>query len=454
MFDRVLVANRTEIAVRVMQACEELDIETIAVYSDPDQNGKHVRYADEAYRVGPAKPAESYLDQEAILGAAERADADAIHPGYGFLAENPSFAEKVEDSDVVWIGPPSDAMRRFGEKTRARQIMEGASVPTIPGTTEPISDPDRVRSFAAEHGYPVAIKAVSGGGGRGLKIVRGEDEVEQTLDNAIREADAYFDNPEVYLERYLEQPKHVEVQILADEYGNVRHLGERDCTMQRRQQKLIEETPSPALDEQLRQEIGDAARRGTDEANYVNAGTVEFLVEDGEFFFIEVNTRIQVEHTITEIATGIDIVKWQIRIAAGEELTFKQADVTLDRAAMEYRVNAEDPANDFMPTPGELTTYNKPSGIGVRIDDGFEVGDDVNPYYDSMVGKLIVSGESREEVIARSKRVLKNTEIEGISTTIPFHVGILSDDVFVESNHSTKYIDEDLDLESVVQSES
>jgi acetyl-CoA/propionyl-CoA carboxylase biotin carboxyl carrier protein len=445
MFDKVLVANRGEIAVRVMRACEELDVGTVAVYSEADKNGGHVRYADEAYNVGPAKAADSYLDQEAILEAARKAGADAIHPGYGFLAENAAFASKVEESEVTWIGPPSEAMEQLGEKTRARSVMQEADVPIVPGTTEPIDTEEEVREFAEEHGYPVAIKAEGGGGGRGLKVVQDESEIADQLDSAIREGEAYFSNPSVYIEKYLEAPKHIEVQIVADHHGNVRHLGERDCSLQRRHQKVIEEAPSSALDEAMREEIGNAARRGVEAADYTNAGTVEFLVEDGNFYFMEVNTRIQVEHTASEMVTGYDIVKWQIRVAAGEELSFSQDDVEIEGHATEYRINAENPAREFAPTPGPLETYDPPGGIGVRMDDAVRQGDEIGGDYDSMIAKLIVHGEDREECMARSERALREFDIEGVHTTIPFHRLMLTDDRYRAGTHTTKYLDEELD---------
>ncbi|WP_408960121.1 acetyl/propionyl/methylcrotonyl-CoA carboxylase subunit alpha [Natrinema sp. 74] len=441
MFEKVLVANREEIAVRIIQSCKELGIDAVAVYSDTDEDAKHVRLADEAYHIGPSKAKESYLNQEALLEAARAADADAIHPGYGFLAENESFAANVENSEFTWIGPPSDVMADFGEKTEARKIMADADVPIVPGTTEPVTSPEEVEAFAEEHGYPVAIKADGGGGGRGLKIVRDPDEIESKLQEAIREGDAYFDNPNVYLERFLEEPRHIEVQIIGDEHGNVRHLGERDCTIQRRQQKLVEESPSPVLDDETRDEICAAARRGAATADYVNAGTVEFLYEDGEFYFIEVNARIQVEHTVTEELTDIDLVKWQLRVAAGEELSFSQDEIEPRGAAMEFRLNAEDPDNDFTPIPGTLSAYEPPRGIGVRVDDGVDEGDSIAPFYDSMFGKLIVTGQDRDEVIARGKRALDETTIEGIPTTIPFHRRLLEDDGFVANEHTTKYVE-------------
>ncbi|MEF8814345.1 MAG: acetyl-CoA carboxylase biotin carboxylase subunit [Halovenus sp.] len=467
-FDTVLVANRGEIAVRVMRACEELGIDTVAVYSEADKHGGHVRYADEAYNVGPARAADSYLDHEAIIEAAERSGADAIHPGYGFLAENAEFAAKVEGTDgVTWVGPSSDAMGRLGEKTHARNIMQEADVPIVPGTTDPVETPEEVLEFGEEYGYPVAIKAEGGGGGRGMKVVRDPDEVESQLESAKREGEAYFDNDSVYLERYLENPRHVEVQILGDQHGNVRHLGERDCSLQRRHQKVIEEGPSPALADELREEIGEAARRGVRAADYTNAGTVEFLVEEdtnrevGEllgretnFYFLEVNTRIQVEHCVTEEITGIDVVKWQLRIAEGEELSFPQEAVDIDGHAFEFRINAENAAEEFAPaTGGTLETYDPPGGIGVRIDDALRQGDELVTDYDSMIAKLVVSGSDREEAIARSKRALGEFDLEGIVTIIPFHRLMLDDDPFVAGTHTTKYLDEQIDRDRLAKAQ-
>ena len=463
MFDTVLVANRGEIAVRVMRACEDLGVETVAVYSDADKHGGHVRYADEAYNIGPARAADSYLDHDAVIEAARKADADAIHPGYGFLAENAEFAAAVEATDdVTWVGPSPEAMEQAGEKTKARSVMKSADVPIVPGTTDPVTDASEVEAFGEEYGYPIAIKAEGGGGGRGMKIVHGPEEVSDQLDAAKREGEAYFDNDSVYLERYLENPRHIEVQILADEYGNVRHLGERDCSLQRRHQKVIEEGPSPALSEELRERIGKAARRGADAADYYNAGTFEFLVEeedreDGEllgpdanFYFLEVNTRIQVEHCVTEELTGVDIVKWQLKIAAGEEIDFAQEDVELDGHAIEFRINAENAAEEFAPaTGGELATYDPPGGIGVRVDDALRQGDDLVTDYDSMIGKLIVHAGDRSECFARSERALSEYDVEGIPTVIPFHRLMLEDDAFTAGTHTTKYLDEHLDPERV-----
>ena len=468
MFDKVLVANRGEIAVRVMRACDDLGVDTVAVYSDADKHSGHVRYADEAYNIGPARAADSYLDHEAVIEAAEKAGADAIHPGYGFLAENAEFAGAVEATEgVTWVGPSSESMEQAGEKTKARTIMQEADVPIVPGTTDPVDSVEEVHEFGDEYGYPIAIKAEGGGGGRGMKIVRDPEEAEEQLETAEREGEAYFDNDSVYLERFLDDPRHIEVQILADEHGNVRHLGERDCSLQRRQQKVVEEGPSPALTDELREEIGEAARRGADAADYYNAGTFEFLVEDdpdreageligtdADFYFLEVNTRIQVEHCVTEELTGIDIVTWQLRVAAGEELTFSQDDVGLEGHAIEFRINAENAADDFAPaTGGELETYDPPGGIGVRVDDAPQQGDDLVTDYDSMIAKLIVHGEDRGECIARSKRALAEYDIEGIPTIVPFHRLMLDDEEFVGGTHTTKYLDEELDRERVEEAQ-
>ncbi|PSP37348.1 carbamoyl phosphate synthase [Halobacteriales archaeon QH_7_65_31] len=460
MFEKVLVANRGEIAVRVMRACEDLGIETVAVYSDADKHSGHVRFADEAYNIGPARAADSYLDHDAVIDAAQKAGADAIHPGYGFLAENAEFAGNVQDTEgITWVGPAADSMEQLGEKTKARQLMHAADVPIVPGTTDPVTEPSEVTEFGDEYGYPVAIKAEGGGGGRGMKVVHDADEAADQLESAKREGEAYFDNDSVYLERYLENPRHIEVQVLADEHGNVRHLGERDCSLQRRHQKVIEEGPSAALSDELREQIGEAARRGVADSEYVNAGTVEFLVDEdtdrepGEllgpetgFYFLEVNTRIQVEHTVTEELTGIDIVKWQLRVAAGEEITFSQESVELEGHAMEFRINAEDATDDFAPAQGgSLDVYDPPGGIGVRMDDALRQGDDLVTDYDSMVAKLVVHGEDREECIARSKRALREYELEGIVTIVPFHLAMLDDDRFVASTHTTKYLDDTVD---------
>ena len=474
MFDKVLVANRSEIAVRVMRACEELGVDTVAVYSDADKHGGHVRYADEAYNVGPARAADSYLDGEAVVEAARSAGADAIHPGYGFLAENADFAARVEAADeITWVGPASDAMERLGEKTHARRVMDDADVPIVPGTTEPVTDVEAVTEFGDEYGYPVAIKAEGGGGGRGMKVVESADEAEEALESAKREGEAYFSNDSVYLERYLQTPRHVEVQIVGDDpdgsvtESDVVHLGERDCSLQRRHQKVIEEGPSPALSDELRERIGEAARRGVAAADYTNAGTVEFLVEedpdrdpseplgpDTPFYFLEVNTRIQVEHTVTEELTGIDIVKEQLRVASGEGLSVSQDDVDLEGHAIEFRINAENAANDFQPAnEGSLDTYDPPGGIGVRVDDALRQGDELVTDYDSMIAKLIVRAGDRETCLARSKRALAEYDIDGVVTIVPFHRLMLDDERFVDGTHTTKYLDEELDRELVADAQ-
>ncbi|OYR83348.1 carbamoyl phosphate synthase, partial [Halorubrum distributum] len=474
MFDKVLVANRGEIAVRVMRACEELGVDTVAVYSDADKHGGHVRYADEAYNVGPARAADSYLDGEAVVEAARSAGADAIHPGYGFLAENADFAARVEAADgITWVGPESDAMERLGEKTHARRVMDDADVPIVPGTTEPVTDVEAVTEFGDEYGYPVAIKAEGGGGGRGMKVVESAEDAEEALESAKREGEAYFSNDSVYLERYLQTPRHVEVQIVADDpdgsvsESDVVHLGERDCSLQRRHQKVIEEGPSPALSDELREKIGEAARRGVAAADYTNAGTVEFLVEEDpdrdpseplgpetNFYFLEVNTRIQVEHTVTEELTGIDIVKEQLRVASGEGLSVSQGDVALEGHAIEFRINAENAANDFQPAnEGSLDTYDPPGGIGVRVDDALRQGDDLVTDYDSMIAKLIVWAPDREECLARSKRALAEYDLEGVVTIVPFHRLMLDDERFVDGTHTTKYLDEELDRELVAEAQ-
>ena len=464
-FDKVLVANRGEIAVRVMRACEELGLETVAVYSDADRHAGHVRYADEAYNIGPARAADSYLDQEAIVEVAQRAGADAVHPGYGFLAENAAFAALIEDTDgLAWVGPSSDAMGTLGEKTSARSLMDEAGVPIVPGTTEPVADATAVEAFGEEYGYPVAIKAEGGGGGRGMKVVETASEAADQLESAKREGAAYFDNDAVYLERYLENPRHVEVQVLADAHGTVLHLGERDCSLQRRHQKVIEEGPSPALSPALREQIHAAAREGARKAGYTNAGTVEFLVEDdresgatrlgpeADFYFLEVNTRIQVEHPVTELLTGIDIVKWQLRIAAGEQLPYDQTDIELDGHAIEFRINAENAADEFAPAAGgTLATYDPPGGVGVRMDDALRQGDQLVTDYDSMIAKLLVHGPDRETAIARGRRALGEFELEGVVTIVPFHQLMLTDDRFVAGRHTTKYLDDRLDHDRIKQ---
>jgi len=432
-FRKVLVANRGEIAVRIFRTLRELEIGTVAVYSDADRASLHARLADEAYLIGPGPAAESYLVQERLIETARRAGAEAIHPGYGFLAENAAFGRAVEEAGLVWIGPPPAAMELMGSKTAARAAMSAAGVPIIPGTTDPVSSPEEVVRLGDELGWPLAIKAAAGGGGKGFKVVRGPDEVERGLESARREGEAYFADASVYVERYLEDPRHVEVQVLADAHGNVVHLGERDCTIQRRHQKLVEETPSPAVDDELRERIGGIAIRAARAAGYRSAGTIEGLLSrEGEYFFMEMNTRIQVEHTVTELLTGLDLVREQVLIAAGEPLSVRQEDVRFGGHAIECRINAEDPSSGFLPSPGRITSYGEPSGPGVRVDSGVEVGSEVVPLYDPLILKVIAHGVDREHARRRMLRALDELEIGGVTTLIGFHRALLRHPCFVD----------------------
>jgi acetyl-CoA/propionyl-CoA carboxylase biotin carboxyl carrier protein len=425
-FSKVLVANRGEIAVRIFRTLRELGIGTVAVYSEVDRGSLHVALADEAYLIGPGTPAESYLNQERILEAAARAHAEAVHPGYGFLAENASFARAVSRAGLAWIGPPADAIETMGSKTAAREQMRAAGVPVVPGTTEPVTGVEEVVRLGDELGWPLAIKAASGGGGKGLKVVAGPDEAERAIESAMREGEAYFSDPSVYVERYLEDPRHVEVQVLADAHGNVIHLGERDCTIQRRHQKLVEETPSPAVDEELRRRIGEIAVEAARAVRYRSAGTIEGLLSrEGEYFFLEMNTRIQVEHTVTELVTGLDLVREQVLIAAGEPLWLRQEDVRLTGHAIECRINAEDPSNGFLPSPGRITSYREPGGPGVRVDSGVVAGSEIPALYDPLVAKLVVHGVDREHARNRMLRALHEFEIGGVTTLLGFHRALL-----------------------------
>jgi acetyl-CoA/propionyl-CoA carboxylase biotin carboxyl carrier protein len=431
-FSKVLVANRGEIAVRIFRTLRELGIGTVAVYSEVDRASLHSAAADEAYLIGPGPAAESYLDPDRILEAATRAGAEAVHPGYGFLAENAGFARAVSRAGLVWIGPPADAIEAMGSKTAARRQMLAAGVPVVPGTTEPVTSADEVVRLGEELGWPLAIKAAAGGGGKGFRVVYEADEAERAFESASREGEAYFANPAVYVERYLDDPRHVEVQVLADAHGNVIHLGERDCTIQRRHQKLIEETPSPAVDEELRARIGVIAVEAARAVRYRSAGTVEGLLSrEGEYFFLEMNTRIQVEHTVTEMATGLDLVREQVLIAAGEPLGLRQEDVRLTGHALECRINAEDPSNGFLPSPGRITSYREPGGPGVRVDSGVAAGSEVQPLYDPLVAKLIVHGVDREHARRRMLRALGEYEIGGITTLLGFHRALLEHPCFV-----------------------
>jgi acetyl-CoA/propionyl-CoA/long-chain acyl-CoA carboxylase, biotin carboxylase, biotin carboxyl carrier protein len=427
MFEKVLVANRGEIAIRLMRTLEELGIGSVAVYSEPDRDAPHVRRADEAYLLGPGPANESYLVVEKILDVAKQSGAQAVHPGYGFLAENAAFARACEEAGVVFIGPPADAIDAMGSKTRAREIMAEAGVPIVPGTTDPVETVDDARKVIAESiGYPVAIKAAGGGGGKGFRVAESEDELEKAFEGASREGEKFFSDPTVYVERYLPDPRHVEVQVLADDQGNVIHLFERDCSVQRRHQKLIEESPAPAVDPELREKIG---KIGTDAARavaYRSAGTVEGLLQDGEYFFLEMNTRVQVEHCVTEMVTGIDIVREQIKIAAGEPLGYAQEDVVVRGHAIECRINAEDASKNFAPAPGRVGSYREPAGPFVRVDSGAEEGYEVLPLYDPMIAKLIVWDVDREASTRRMIRALGEYEIGGLKTLIPFHEALLA----------------------------
>ena len=430
-FTKVLVANRGEIAIRICRTLRELGIASVWVYSEADRGSLHVAMADEAYLVGPGTPAESYLNQERILDAARRAGAQAVHPGYGFLAENADFARAVEAAGLAWIGPPPEAMELMGSKVAARQTMSAAGVPIIPGTTEPAGSSDEVRRLGDELGWPLAIKASAGGGGKGLKVVGSPDEVERAFEAARREGQAYFSDPAVYVERYLEDPRHVEVQVLADAHGAVIHLGERDCTIQRRHQKLVEETPSPAVDEELRAEIGRIAVEAARAVGYRSAGTIEGLLSsEGEYFFLEMNTRLQVEHTVTELVTGLDLVREQVLIAAGEPLWLSQDEVRLNGHAVECRINAEDPSTGFLPSPGRITSYREPAGPGVRVDSGVTGGSEVVGLYDPLIAKLCAHGSDRDHARRRMLRALSEYEIGGVKTLVGFHRALLEHPCF------------------------
>jgi acetyl-CoA/propionyl-CoA carboxylase biotin carboxyl carrier protein len=432
-FSKVLVANRGEIAVRIFRTLRELGVGAVGVYSEADRASLHASLADEAYLLGPGSPSESYLDVGQIIDAATRAGAEAVHPGYGFLAENAAFARACEAAGLVWIGPPPEAIELMGSKVTARERMQFAGVPIIPGTTAAVASPDEVVTLGEELGWPLAVKASAGGGGKGLKIVRSPDEAERALESARREGEAYFSDPEVFVERYLEDPRHVEVQVLADAHGNVIHLGERDCTIQRRHQKLVEETPSPAVDDKLRDRIGRIAVEAARAVGYRSAGTIEGLLSrEGDYFFLEMNTRIQVEHTVTELVTGLDLVREQILIAAGEPLSLSQDEVRLSGHALECRINAEDPSRGFLPSPGRITSYREPGGPGVRVDAGVTEGSEVSALYDPMIAKLCVHGRDREQARRRMLRALDEYVIDGVETLLGFHRALLSHPCFVE----------------------
>ncbi|HEX2641118.1 MAG TPA: acetyl-CoA carboxylase biotin carboxylase subunit [Pyrinomonadaceae bacterium] len=439
---KVLIANRGEIANRIIWTCKEMGIKTVAVHSEADREGLHVRYADEAICIGPAPSAQSYLNIPAIISAAEITNADAVHPGYGFLAESATFAKICEDCNIKFIGPRPDVIAMMGDKVEARRTMQAAGVPILPGSPDPIESADEAMKIAAEVGYPLIIKAAAGGGGRGMRIVRKPEELQGQLETAQAEALAAFKNGAVYIERYIERPRHIEIQVLADEYGNCVHLGERECTIQRRHQKLLEEAPSIAISPELREKMGAVAVKACLEIGYSSAGTFEFLLdEDGSFYFMEMNTRIQVEHPVTEMVTLADIVRNQIRIACGDDLQYKQSDVQIVGHSIECRINAEDPVK-FTPSPGKITAFNIPGGPGVRVDTAVYPGYVVPPYYDSMIAKLIVHARTRELAIARMQRALSMMVVEGIKTTIPLHEKIMADERFQKGDFSTKFMEE------------
>jgi acetyl-CoA/propionyl-CoA/long-chain acyl-CoA carboxylase, biotin carboxylase, biotin carboxyl carrier protein len=451
MFSKVLVANRGEIAVRVMRALDELGIPSVAVYSEADRDSQHVRRAAEAYLLGPGPAAESYLNVDKLMDVIEASGADAVHPGYGFLAENAAFAQRLEDAGITFIGPPASAIEAMGSKTRARELMKGAGVPIVPGTTDPVETVEDARKIAEDIGYPVAVKAAGGGGGKGFRVALEPDKLEEAFEGAAREGEKFFSDATVYLERYLPDPRHVEVQVLADKHGNVVHLGERDCSIQRRHQKLIEESPAPMVDDEMRARIGEIAVEAARAVGYHSAGTIEGLLQDGEYFFLEMNTRVQVEHCVTEETTGVDIVREQILIAAGEELSFSQADVRWHGHAIECRINAEDAAKNFAPAPGTITAYFEPSGPGVRVDSGVLAGSEITPLYDPMVAKLIVSDADREKATRRMARALNEFQIEGVRTLIPFHKAIMASEQWANGETCRDLIEDRAWLKALAQ---
>ncbi len=445
MFDKVLIANRGEIAVRIIRALREMGVASVAVYSDSDREALHTTLADEAYHVGPTPAAESYLNIEKLLEVAERSGAQAVHPGYGFLAESAPFARAISEAGLTWVGPHPEAIESMGSKVESRRIMSGAGVPTIPGTADPAETSKEVIAFGSEHGYPVAVKASAGGGGKGFAVANDSSEAEAAFDRASREGEAYFGDGAVYIERYLPSPRHIEIQVMRDKHGNAAHLGERDCSIQRRHQKLLEECPSPALTPEMREQMGRAAVGAAEAVEYDSVGTVEFLLQGEEFFFLEMNTRVQVEHPVTEEVTGVDIVETGLRIAAGEPLPFTQEDVVHRGHAIEVRLNAEDAAAGFIPSPGPVSVYEEPSGPGIRVDSSLRGPGEVSESYDPLFAKLIVRAAVRQGALGRLRRAIAEFRVEGISTTLPFFDALLDDEVFVSGEYTTRYVEERMD---------
>jgi pyruvate carboxylase subunit A len=442
-FEKLLIANRGEIAIRVMRACRELDIETVAIYSSADKNALHVKYADEAFQVGEAHPSKSYLNMERIIDIAKKSGAEAVHPGYGFLAENYRFARVCLDENLIFVGPGWKTIRAMGSKIGSKQMMKRAGVPVLPGTDEGIKDIDHAKKVAAEIGYPVIVKASAGGGGIGMQIVNDEKSLEDAITASMRIAQSAFGDATVFIEKYLVKPRHIEFQVLADEHGNAVHLYDRECSIQRRHQKLIEEAPSPIMTPELRKRMSDSALKVAEASDYTNAGSVEFLYSQGNYYFMEMNTRLQVEHTITEIVTGIDIVKQQIAISAGESLPFGQEDLSIRGHAIECRINAEDPLNNFTADPGKIIRYRSPGGPGIRVDSGIHMGYTIPPNYDSMIAKLCAWDSTRPEAIKRMRRAISEYIILGIKTTLPLHYAIMNNQQFVEGNTHTHFLQEE-----------
>ncbi|HOT94510.1 MAG TPA: acetyl-CoA carboxylase biotin carboxylase subunit [Methanoregulaceae archaeon] len=442
-FEKILIANRGEIAIRVMRACREMGIETVAIYSDADTNSLHVHYADEAFRVGEAPPSKSYLRIDRILDVARKTGAEAIHPGYGFLAENADFARACEEEGVVFIGPSSRTIEMMGSKIGSKQMMRAAGVPVVPGTPEGIQDPEEAKQVAGEIGYPVLVKASSGGGGIGMQVVHDESGLENAIATGRRTAQSAFGDPTVFLEKYLVKPRHIEVQVLCDRHGHSIHLYERECSIQRRHQKLVEESPCPIMTDELRERMTASALAVARASDYVNAGTVEFLYADGQYYFMEMNTRLQVEHTVTELVTGVDLVRQQIAIAAGDPLAYSQDEITLRGHAIECRINAEDPLNNFQATPGKIVRYRSPGGPGVRLDSGVHMGYAITPYYDSMISKLCTYGMDRQTAIERMRRAILEYVIIGVRTTLPLHYALMNNRQFIEGKTHTHFLSEE-----------